>query len=177
MYNRTRRGSSMALNRLHEPRRRMYASFSTRVSSTVLSLLFFGMVCEPASAWPGFQWEQWKEVSTWQRPAIENKQVGKKTLVPLLAAPDGSGRGINEIRQWENKRAVLGATIERILGRPAEAPASAPATSPRKASEVVVLDETRFPDPGIFAFEAQRVIGYRPTCWCRCPSPRCPFRR
>jgi dienelactone hydrolase len=93
-----------------------------------------------ARAWEGHDWEAWREVTTWQRPEIDNRNVGAKTLVPPLAG-DGDSDRINEIRQWETRRAETARVIQRILGKPSPNSASAPSTQAASGVEAELLEE------------------------------------
>jgi len=107
-----------------------------------VSVLIVLALAGAALAWPGFEWDQWRTVTTWTKPAIDNPQVGQKQLVPLLADPDGLDETIDGIRAWEKKRADIAAVIERILGEPSEPAATRPGDRPI----VEILGEHRFED-------------------------------
>jgi dienelactone hydrolase len=111
-----------------------------------VSVLCAATSVRPAQAWPGVDWEQWRTVTTWTQPTIDNPQVGQKELVPLLADPDNPNETIDEIRAWEQQRATMAGTIERILGQPSESNATRPATSPGEPPEVEILGGERFED-------------------------------
>jgi len=67
--------------------------------------------CAGLHAWPGHDWTQWWEVTTWRKPDLRTVQAGHRELVPLL--PDTSPD-----RAWDPRRAEFEAAIRRILGDP-----------------------------------------------------------
>lgn len=85
---------------------------------TLLALLLV-----PASllAWPGHEWDRWREVTTWSRPTIQTGQEGRSDLLPLLHQPsaDSSDR-ITSTEQWETRREELLDAFLAILGTPTE---------------------------------------------------------
>lgn len=67
-------------------------------------------------AWPGHDWDTWKETTTWTIPDIDSPQVGDPDLVPLLTNDDGSK--ITTRQGWEKKRARTADIITQVLGSP-----------------------------------------------------------
>ena len=85
-----------------------------------LGVLLFALlaISTTAYAWPGHEWQKWKEITTWTRPDIRNDQAGRKELVPVLAIGDQPGKSVNEIKLWEQRRADIARAIQAILGEP-----------------------------------------------------------
>jgi dienelactone hydrolase len=73
-------------------------------------------------AWPGHEWEQWREVTTWTKPGLQTDQVGRKELAPLLRIADQGSEPvrIDEIRGWKQRRARIVHAIGRVLGGPTD---------------------------------------------------------
>jgi dienelactone hydrolase len=67
-------------------------------------------------AWPGHDWNEWKEVTTWTRPEVKTDQAGRKDLAPLLETREGDGKKIDGIQAWEAKRARIADALVLILG-------------------------------------------------------------
>jgi dienelactone hydrolase len=79
-----------------------------------------GISGEVAQGWEGHKWDEWKQVTTWEKVASDRVQAGRKDLVPLLTPVGGGKENINEITAWEAKRATTAATIRGILGTPTD---------------------------------------------------------
>jgi len=90
-------------------------SVAARVAT---SFLLLSLCAAFAHAWPGHQFEEWKQITTWTRPDARTEQAGKPELVPLLGGKDA--RRIDEIRVWEAERAEYTRCIADILGSPGE---------------------------------------------------------
>lgn len=71
-----------------------------------------------APAWPGHDWSQWKQVTTWTKPDVKTDQAGRKDLAPLLETREGNGKKIDGIKAWEVKRARISDALARIIGEP-----------------------------------------------------------
>jgi dienelactone hydrolase len=74
------------------------------------------LVCMPLSAWPGYEYRAWQEVTTWTQPKLASDQAGKRELARLLATSDG--KTIHDLPAWEKKRASTAAILRAILGNP-----------------------------------------------------------
>ncbi|MFV2067798.1 MAG: alpha/beta hydrolase family protein [Pirellulales bacterium] len=85
---------------------------AVRVVGVLASLLF----CLPLQAWPGYEFRDWQEVTTWTPPHLASDQAGKHALSRLLVADDGTA--INAIQTWEAKRSRTAAIVRSILGEP-----------------------------------------------------------
>lgn len=99
----------------------------------------------PSAAWPGHDWEQWRDVTTWSPPDVRTAQAGRNLPVLLLQGEQG-GDDLNGIRAWEERRARYADAIQRILGSPTglERPtASGPTATP---IEVKVIREEELED-------------------------------
>ena len=70
------------------------------------------------NAWPGHDWNQWRQVTTWTQADVKTYQAGRKELVPLLAIGGDEPGQIDEIRAWEQRRSRYAEAITRILGEP-----------------------------------------------------------
>jgi dienelactone hydrolase len=82
------------------------------------ALLCAGLFTVPVRAWEGHDWNRWREVTTWQKPAPQNDQAGRRDLAPLLGGEaDGTNR-IASVSGWEERRKQIGSTIQQILGQP-----------------------------------------------------------
>jgi dienelactone hydrolase len=93
----------------------------TRPQQTARTLLAVGglLACvQPADAWPGHKYEDWKKTTTWTKPDTATDQAGRSALAPLLR--DEKDAPIDEIRAWEAKRAQYADCIQAILGKPTD---------------------------------------------------------
>jgi dienelactone hydrolase len=78
--------------------------------------LFLAIFARPLDAWEGHDWNQWRQVTTWQKPELRTAQVGRRELVPLL---DGvAANRTASVSEWENRRKGIATTIQQILGAP-----------------------------------------------------------
>lgn len=71
-----------------------------------------------ASAWPGFDWNQWREISSVGRPEINGPQANHHELLPLLLSDFGDSSPMKSSRAWEKKRAAIAHTLDVFLGEP-----------------------------------------------------------
>ncbi|MBP7933171.1 MAG: acetylxylan esterase [Phycisphaerae bacterium] len=91
-----------------------------------------------AHAWPGHDWQKWKEITTWTRPDVTCNQAGSRELVPVLSIRGQTSMVIDEIKAWEQKRAEISRTLQQIMGE---------STSLRSEPPVVdLLSEETLPD-------------------------------
>jgi len=67
-----------------------------------------------ALAWEGHDWNQWRQVTTWQKPELRTHQTGRRDLALLL----GSTNRITTVGAWEVQRKEIAVTIQQILGSP-----------------------------------------------------------
>src|ERR1035441_1350937 len=72
----------------------------------------------PLRAWEGHDWNQWRQLTTWEKPASYNDQEGRRDLTPLLGADKSATNGPEALRRWEERRKQYVATIEGTLGEP-----------------------------------------------------------
>jgi oligo-alginate lyase len=86
--------------------------------ASVGALLALCLVCR-LNAWEGHQWSQWRQVTTWEKPDLHSSQAGRRDLVPLLGQATSATNRSESRRQWEERRKRYAATIEGILGAPA----------------------------------------------------------
>ena len=70
------------------------------------------------SAWEGHDWDQWRQVTTWQKPELRTDQAGRRDLSPLLGGDESDPNRITSIQDWEEKRRQVASTIQQILGAP-----------------------------------------------------------
>lgn len=92
-----------------------------RIKTSLLRLLLppaalCWAACSVVQAWPGHDWDEWKKVTTWTRPAVKTDQAGRKDLAPLLETRGGDGKKIDGIRAWEAKRARIADALARVIG-------------------------------------------------------------
>jgi dienelactone hydrolase len=70
------------------------------------------------TAWEGHNWNQWKQITTWQKPALTTDQTGHPELVPVLGGkPAGSNRA-ESAKAWEERRKQFTSVIAQVLGAP-----------------------------------------------------------
>ena len=69
-------------------------------------------------AWEGHEWNQWRQVTTWEKPAAHTDQAGRRDLATLLDGKVGATNRSELLRRWEDRRRQYAATIEGILGVP-----------------------------------------------------------
>ncbi len=89
-----------------------------RYRKHVVGVLHLALAATVAHAWPGYEFEQWRQVSTWKKPALDTPQVGRKDLAPLLEVAGEPPGGIDEIRVWEQRAGEIADVIGGILGKP-----------------------------------------------------------
>lgn len=71
-----------------------------------------------AGGWPGHDWNQWRQVTTWQKPDLRTDQAGRRELAPLLGGDAGGANRIASVRSWEERRKEVASAIQQILGAP-----------------------------------------------------------
>lgn len=81
-----------------------------------LGLLLAALPIPKVSAWPGHDWAQWRQVTTWTRPNLVTRQTGQTNLVPVLGTGDSR---VDSPALWDQERARVLATVQAILGAPA----------------------------------------------------------
>jgi len=86
-------------------------------SGFLLPGLLLCLACQ-LHAWEGHEWTQWRQVTTWEEPALHTDQAGRRELVPLLGEASGATNRSESLRHWEDRRKLYAATLERILGAP-----------------------------------------------------------
>ena len=86
-------------------------------SSLLIAAGGLALCATAAVAWPGFDWDTWREITGVEAAEIVSPQAGVSELAPLLI-PD-SGNGENPI-QWEKRRAGIIKTLSALLGEPSE---------------------------------------------------------
>jgi dienelactone hydrolase len=106
----------------------------------ILTVLFLSSA---ALAWRGHGFEQWREVTTWKQPKINNPQAGRKELVSLLGVEGAAP--IDEIKAWENRRSEYAGTIRRILGEPSGDLTSNPGDRTSNATKAWTKEPTKEP--------------------------------
>jgi oligo-alginate lyase len=72
-----------------------------------------------ARAWEGHDWNQWRQLTTWQKPELKSDQAGLTNLASLLGGT-GSASGIVTAASWEQKRKEIALNIGTILGSPGD---------------------------------------------------------
>lgn len=82
-----------------------------------------GLVTVPASriaAWEGHDWNQWRQVTTWQKPEQLTDQAGRRDLAPLLEDKAVSSDRKILLDDWQRRRDAYARTIQSILGAPSD---------------------------------------------------------
>jgi SSS family solute:Na+ symporter len=74
----------------------------------------------PVQADSGYDWQEWKKITTWTRTDISNDQAGKRKLAPLLETGGNAPGKIDDISPWEAKRSAIATAVRGILGRPTD---------------------------------------------------------
>jgi len=82
-----------------------------------LALLMLATSVVELPAWEGHDWNQWRQVTTWQKRELQSDQAGRRDLAPLLGG-EGSSNRITSLGSWEEKRKQIASTIQQILGAP-----------------------------------------------------------
>ncbi len=88
------------------------------------------------SAWEGFDWETWKEITKTQKPAIQTPQSGLAELLPLMKTEGIDSAPIDSIQTWEAKRDRILDTLRTLLGEPSNLEIPAP-----EAKILDIMDE------------------------------------
>src|SRR2546428_5209445 len=71
-------------------------------------------------AWEGHDWNQWRQVTTWQKPELRTHQAGVREPAPLLGADLTNTNGIVSVAGWEARRKGIADAIQKILGQPTD---------------------------------------------------------
>src|SRR5690242_4149625 len=71
-------------------------------------------------AWEGHNWNQWKQVTTWRKPALATDQTGHHELVPVLGGRPGDTNRANSVKAWEDRRKQFAVAIRQVLGAPTD---------------------------------------------------------
>ena len=86
----------------------------------LVMLLCTALLTATAQAWEGHDWNQWRQVTTWQKPELRSDQAGRRDLALLLGGdPSGTNR-IASVSGWEERRKQIASTIQQILGAPSD---------------------------------------------------------
>jgi len=70
-----------------------------------------------AWAWPGFNWDTWREITGVEAPKIVSPQAGVRELAPLLVPDSENSAGLV---QWDKRRKGIIAALSALLGEPSE---------------------------------------------------------
>jgi dienelactone hydrolase len=73
-----------------------------------------------SQAWEGHDWNQWRQVTTWQKPELHTHQVGRRELAPLLGGDATDPQRITSVSGWEERRKEIAEAIQQILGQPGD---------------------------------------------------------
>lgn len=119
-----------------------HSAISARRPAGWLLTLLILLTPIPLQAWPGHDWNEWKEIATCEPPDIPTDQAGRRDLAPLLEKPDGTK--IHSPHAWEQKRNKYAKVIRKILGQPSTDALLPPTTQP--APEVEILGEETLPN-------------------------------
>lgn len=88
-------------------------------SVRIVAVVCLALSAPALKAWEGHDWNQWRPVTTWQKPELNTDQAGRRDLVPLLGSEGGNNR-LASLAGWEAKRQQIASTILQILGTPAD---------------------------------------------------------
>ncbi len=86
--------------------------------NAVAAAILLALSAGTALAWPGHNYEEWKQLSTWQPPTLPSRQAGQREPVPLLGAGPGESGPIADPAQWKLRREQLSKLIAAMLGEP-----------------------------------------------------------
>jgi len=103
---------------VNQPRvssQRILLSGAGTAAASLLILLFVAISATFLHAWEGHDWNQWRQVTSWQKPELHTPQTGRRELVPLLGG-EGSGNRITSLEGWAAERKQIASTIQQILG-------------------------------------------------------------
>ncbi|MCC6694705.1 MAG: dienelactone hydrolase family protein [Candidatus Hydrogenedentes bacterium] len=89
----------------------------------MLSTLF---ACS-ASAWEGFRWDTWREITGISALTLDSPQAGREDLLPLLETGAPGAGPIASQEEWERKRARIESVLSTLIGTPTNLAAPAPA--------------------------------------------------
>src|ERR1041384_1586883 len=87
-----------------------------------LAAICLALICSGAfslQAWEGHDWNQWRQVTTWQKPELQTHQAGRRDLAPLLGGDTTDPQRITSVSGWEARRKEIAQAIQQILGQPA----------------------------------------------------------
>ncbi|MCL4217021.1 MAG: acetylxylan esterase [Candidatus Hydrogenedentes bacterium] len=84
----------------------------------MLTYLMISPALFPAMAWPGFDWDTWRDVTKVEKPALDTPQAGLAELLPLLASVGPDSPRMHTHQAWQAKQARVRQTLEALLGQP-----------------------------------------------------------
>lgn len=84
-----------------------------------LLIIWFLVFPLAISAWEGYSWPSWLEISQATKPAISSPQAGQSELIPLLCSEGMDSPRIDSIQGWEKKRDRILAVLRDMIGQPA----------------------------------------------------------
>ena len=87
-----------------------------RKTVVLLAMAAAGFSYHRLQAWEGHDWNQWRQVTTWQKPVLQTDQSGRRELTPLLG--DTAAHRVTSVPEWENHRQEIATTIRQVLGAP-----------------------------------------------------------
>lgn len=90
-------------------------------SARILAVAIAGMLvtsAQQARAGDGFDWQEWKKITTWTLTDVPTDQAGKAALAPLLETEGKSRMRIDDLTPWETKRAKILDAVRAVLGEP-----------------------------------------------------------
>ncbi len=77
-----------------------------------------GFLAASVQAWEGHEWNQWRQVTTWQKTELRTDQAGRRDLAPLLGGDEGGTNRIASVSGWQARRREIASAMQQILGQP-----------------------------------------------------------
>lgn len=143
----------------HSQRWRFVCPATGAPGRRLVMLLCTGFLAATVQAWEGHDWNQWRQVTTWQKPELRTDQAGQRELVSLLG--DNATNRVASIGGWEERRKQIASTIQQIIGRPTDLK-----PPPLEVRELGVEDLEGYTRRHIM-IRSEPMIGFPLTCWCR----------
>jgi len=93
----------------------MHSRFSLQL---VIACTF--LLTGAASAWPGFNWDEWKAGTACTRIELDSPQKGLPDLLPLLKNTPDAPRDFPAAIAWKKKQQKIELCIRKMLGEPGQ---------------------------------------------------------
>lgn len=123
------------------------------LTAATVALAFAGT----AVSWSGFDWEEWRQQTGAEKPAIESPQAGLTEWLPLLKNTPDATRDFPVVTLWKKKRDHILIDLYQMLGSPTQI---VPDPVPTETLEEVITEDYVRQRLTIPAGEGNRIPAY-----------------